>query len=236
MAPENTLASFKKAVELGAHILELDVHQTRDSQLVVIHDGTVERTTTGEGEVENFTAHELRQLDAGRWFAPEFAGERIPLLGEVFDTAPDSIVLLIEIKHGSATYPGIEERVIQLIREKKAVGRVILKSFDDDVLDSVRHIAPEIPRLKIIVLQIPLLGIIIERGLNAGDIFEYDVQYLQLHWFGISKNFVEKAHSKGYKVFAWDVHEEKRMREMIEKGVDGIETDYPELLKSIIQE
>jgi glycerophosphoryl diester phosphodiesterase len=235
-APENTLSAFKKAIELGADILELDVHQTKDSQLVVIHDATVDRTTNGKGRIADYTVAELRRLDAGSWFAPAFTGEKIPLLEEVLDATPDSISLLIEIKHGSETYPGIEKRVVQLTRENNATGRVIVKSFDDEVLQLVRRLAPEIPRLRIIVLQIPLLNIIIERGISVGEILDYDVQYLQLHWFGISKSFVGQAHSKGYKVFAWDVHDEKRMREMIEKGVDGIETDYPDRLKHILRE
>lgn len=236
LAPENTLSAFRKAVELGAHSIELDVHQTRDSMLVVIHDGTVDRTTNGKGRIADLTAAELRELDAGSWFGHEFTGEKIPFLEEVFSDTPDSITLLIEVKHGSETYPGIEERVVRLIREKKATERVILKSFDNDVLGKLQEIAPEIPRLKIIVMQIPFLNIIIERGLNVGDILDYDVQYLQVHWVGISKDFVEKAHRKGYKVFAWDVHDEQRMREMIAKGVDGIETDFPDTLKRLLSQ
>lgn len=236
IAPENTLVAFKKAIELGAHFIELDVHQTRDSHLVVIHDETVDRTTDGKGRIGDLTAAEVRTLDAGGWFSPEFGREKIPLLEEVFDTIPDSVSLLIEIKQGSDIYPGIERRIVQLVRNRNAAARVVLKSFDNDVLDRLRILAPEIPRLKIIVMQIPMINIIIERGLNVGNILEYDVQYLQVHWFGLSNSFVEKAHRKGYKVFAWDVHDEKRMREMIEKRVDGIETDYPDVLRALVHQ
>jgi len=236
IAPENTLVAFTKAIEFGAHIIELDVHQTKDSHLVVIHDGTVDRTTDGKGRVSDLTVAEVRTLDAGSWFSPEFAGEKVPLLEEVFDTIPDSVSLLIEIKQGSDTYPGIEERVVRLVRSRNAAARVILKSFDDAVLNRLQMLAPEISRLKIIIMQIPVINVIIERGLHVGNILEYDVQYLQVHWFGISKSFVEKAHRKGYKVFAWDVHDEKRMREMIKKGVDGIETDHPQVLRALVQQ
>lgn len=233
-APENTLAAFKKAIELGADILELDVHQTKDSQLVVIHDGSVNRTTNGKGKVKDLTLSQIKSLDAGSWFSPEFAGERIPTLDEVFDITPDSVVLLIELKEGSGVYSGIEERVIRVIRERKAEHRVILKSFEDEILDHLRAIAPDIPRLKIILMQIPLLGIIIERGLNFGTVLNDSVQYIQHHRIGLAESFIAKAHRRGYKVFAWDVHDEARMRELIERGIDGIETDFPDRLKRVI--
>lgn len=233
-APENTVAAFKKAIELGADILELDVHQTKDSQLVVIHDRSVNRTTNGKGKVKDLTLSQIKSLDAGSWFSPEFAGERIPTLDEVFDITPDSVALLIELKEGSDVYPGIEERVIRVIRQRKAEHRAILKSFEDEILDRFRAIGPDIPRLKIILRQISLLGIIIERGLNFGTVLNDSVQYIQHHRVGLAESFITKAHRKGYKVFAWDVQDEDRMRELIEKGIDGIETDFPDRLKSVI--
>ena len=119
-APENTLAAFRKAIELGADVLELDVHQSIDNQLVVIHDGTVDRTTSGKGTVKDCTVAALKQLDAGSWFSPQFSGERIPTLEEVFGSTPDSINLLIELKAGSDEYPGIEGRLVDMIHRWKA--------------------------------------------------------------------------------------------------------------------
>lgn len=234
-APENTLAAFRKAIDLGADVLELDVHQTHDSQLVVIHDATVDRTTNGKGPVKNFTAKEIQKLDAGSWFSPAYKGEKVPLLSEVLDTTPDTIPLLIELKEGSEKCPGIEARTVQLIREKEAQHRVIPKSFEDDVLERFRLLAPDIPRLKIIVMQIPFLHITIQHGLAFGTILNDSVQYLQHHWFGLTEGFIDEAHRRGYKVFAWDVHDDGRMREMIEMGIDGIETDYPDKLRSIVR-
>lgn len=234
-APENTLAAFTKAVDLGADIIELDVRQTRDTQLVVLHDATVDRTTDGSGRVADLTAAEIRALDAGSWFSLQFARERIPLLADVIEAIPDSVILLIELKDGSDRYPGIEERLVRTIRAKRPEKRVILKSFDDDHLDRLRALAPEIPRLKIIVAQISFLGIIIEHGLRFGSVLNDSVQYLQHHWFGLSRSFIDDAHLKGYKVFVWDVHDEEKMRDMTNMGVDGIETDYPERLKTILQ-
>ncbi len=232
-APENTISAFKKAFELGVDILEIDVHQTNDRELVVLHDGTVNRTTNGKGKVKNISFEELRKLDAGSWFSNDFIGEKIPSLREVFEITPDSIILLIEIKKGSKTYPGVEKRVVQLIKEYKFENRVILKSFDDKTLQELKNLAPEIPRLKVFVGQISFLNIVVDYTLNFGNVLDDDVQYIQAHWFGVTKCFIAKAHKKGYKVYVWDVNNEKRMKELILMGVDGIETDYPDLLKKV---
>jgi glycerophosphoryl diester phosphodiesterase len=233
-APENTLAAFKKAIALHADILELDVHQTKDLRLVVIHDATVDRTTNGKGRVKDLTLKELHQLDAGSWFSPAFTGEHIPLLDEVLDLASDSVSLLIELKEGSDEYPNIEERIIQLVREKGVAQRVIFKSFLDETLDRLRQIAPDIPRLKIVFLQIPFLKVSIGRGLDFGSILDDSVQYLQHHWFGLTESFITEAHSKGYRVFAWDVNDMDRMKDLILRGIDGIETDYPDILSKLV--
>ena len=235
-APENTLAAFRKAVELGADILELDIHQSKDSQLVVIHDGTVDRTTDGKGDVKDFTAAQLKQLDAGGWFSSRFAGERIPTLDEVFAGAPDSIVLLIELKEGSDEYPGIEERVVALIRKRKAEQRVILKSFEGKVLEHLRSLAPDIPRLRIVVTEVPFLGLVVGHGLETGSVLDANVEYVEHHWFGLTEGFIHDAHRKGYKVFVWDVDDWDRMEEMIDMGVDGIETDHPDWVKEILSQ
>jgi len=233
-APENTLSAFGKAVAMGADILELDVRQTKDSQLVIMHDGSVGRTTNGSGNIRDFSLEELRQLDAGSWFDPKFANERIPTLAHVFDSIPRPFTFLVEIKEGSSASPGIEARVVKLVHDRRIENRVILKSFDDVILDSLRRIAPEIPRLKIIVTQFSLLNIIIEHGVNFGTVFDDSVQYLQHHWFGLTKDFVTEAHEHGYGLFVWDVNDVERMKEFVLMGVDGIETDYPDLLASVI--
>jgi glycerophosphoryl diester phosphodiesterase len=236
VAPENTLTSFRKAVEFGATMIELDVHQTRDSHLVVLHDETVNRTTNGRGKVGNLTADEIRSLDAGSWFSPDFTGEKIPFLAEVFDAMPDSVMLLIEIKYGSRVYPGIEQRVVDLVRARSATHRVILKSFEDYVVEQYRAIAPEIPRLKIFVWQIPYIGVRIERGVGFGSVLTTPAEYLQVYRMGLGESFIRRAHERGFKVFVWGVHTEERMRTFIEMGVDGIETDYPDVLARLLRE
>src|SRR5713226_3973035 len=105
-APENTLASFKKAVALGATFIETDLHLSRDARLVAIHDATVNRTTNGQGVVHDMTLAELRRLDAGSWFGSEFAGERIPMLEELLEfSKKNDVVFYMELKlfqHGNS--------------------------------------------------------------------------------------------------------------------------------------
>lgn len=233
-APENTLAAFAKAVELGANMIELDVRQTKDGHLIVIHDATADRTMNGKGLIEDLTIDEIRALDAGIWFSDKFKNEKIPLLEEVFVFIPDSIELLIEIKESSEDSPNIEKNVVELIRKYKAENRVILKSFKDEILGHLRKIAPEISLLKVFVCDIDFLGLVIEKGLRLGSALNDQVQYLQPHWLCTSKSYIKKAHKREFKIFAWDVNSESRMSKLIELGIDGIETDYPELLKKLL--
>ena len=104
LAPENTLAAFRKALEVGADAFELDVRLTRDGRAVVMHDRRVDRTTTGRGLVGTHTLEELKSLDAGSWYGAEFAGEEVPTLEEVFDTFPQELPIYVELK---AKGPGI---------------------------------------------------------------------------------------------------------------------------------
>ena len=139
-APENTLAAFRRAMELGADLIELDVHQTSDGHVVVIHDETVDRTTDGSGAVRAMTLRELRRLDAGSWMGPHFAGERVPTLLEVLELTRGQIGLAIEIKAGSRRYPGIEAAVVHLLQTTGRLDDVILISGDCRAIREVRRL------------------------------------------------------------------------------------------------
>ncbi|HEV8538622.1 MAG TPA: glycerophosphodiester phosphodiesterase family protein [Bacteroidota bacterium] len=234
-APENTLEAFRLALEEGADILELDVRQTRDSQLIVIHDETIDRTTNGKGNVKDIAYEDLRRYDAGSWFGSgAFSGARIPRLEDVIGALDTTTQLLIEIKDGSDVYPNIEQRVVNCVEKNRLEKRSVIKSFDDEILNAVRGIHATLPLLKVFVVQFPALRITIGRGIAFGNVMEKNVQYLQPHWLGLTKRFVEAAHDKGFKVFVWDVNTESRMRKMIEFGVDGIETDHPAALRKLL--
>jgi len=122
-APENTMAAFEKAIELGADVIELDLHLTRDNEIVVIHDDTLDRTTDGSGPVHQRSLGELMRLDAGRWFGEGFAGQRIPRLAEVLDRFAGRVPLALEIKAGSTFFPGIEEKVVSALRQRAVIDK-----------------------------------------------------------------------------------------------------------------
>src|SRR5918911_1481417 len=145
LAPENTIEAFRLAVEAGAGGLELDVHMTRDGHIVVIHDATVDRTTSGTGAVSEMTLDELRMLDAGHNFSPDGGptrpyrgrGVRVPTLGEVLEGFP-GVAVNIEIK---ARTPGIEETVLGVLREANALGRALVVSTPHDIVKRFRKLS-----------------------------------------------------------------------------------------------
>jgi glycerophosphoryl diester phosphodiesterase len=135
--PENTLAAFRRAVELGAPMIELDVQRTRDGHAVVVHDWTLERTTTGRGAVGDRTLAEIRALDAGAWFDRAFAGERIPTLAEVLAAVP--IAVNVELKPRGSD--GLEAEALAVVEAAGALGRVVFSCFEPAVLERVRGLS-----------------------------------------------------------------------------------------------
>ncbi|MDQ3928010.1 MAG: glycerophosphodiester phosphodiesterase, partial [Chloroflexota bacterium] len=140
--PENTLSAFRHAIRAGMRMVELDVQMARDGELVVIHDETVDRTTDGTGPVGSFTLEELQRLDAGSWFAPRYAGERIPTLRQVFDLCvPEGVGVVVEIKHPEM-YPGLEEKLVALIGEMwlRGAENIWCISFDHPCIRRLRKL------------------------------------------------------------------------------------------------
>lgn len=164
LAPENTLASFKKAWEKGAEMVELDVHRTKDGHLVVIHDDKVDRTTDGKGLVKNLTLKEIKALDAGSWFSYEFKGEKVPTLEEVMDWSCGKIYLDIEVKN-STQYPGIEKDIAGLIEKKKMEKDVIVTSFDPGCIKKLEKLNDEISSGALLA-PAPLFGAPIGAGIG----------------------------------------------------------------------
>lgn len=140
-APENTLASFRTALGLGVDGLELDVHLSRDGHLVVIHDANLKRTTDGDGLVHEHTLAELRQLDAGAWYGPAFAGERIPTFDEVLDLVGRRVPLQVEIKGATE---GVTEATLAALDARGLLDTVMMTSFQLDRLPLVRRLAPQV--------------------------------------------------------------------------------------------
>ena len=140
LAPENTLAAVQKALDLKVDVVEIDVHRSSDGELVVLHDATLDRTTTGSGPVKQYSLEEVKSFDAGSWFSPSFVEERIPTLREVLEKTKDQATLLIELK-GERT----EVRTVELVKELGMTDQVIIQSFDFLQIQKAKQKAPEIP-------------------------------------------------------------------------------------------
>ena len=227
-APENTLSSFRKAIELKADWLETDVQRSSDGHLVIMHDSSVDRTTNGSGKVSELTLQELLKLDAG-------SGEKIPTLDEVLALfhKDNEVIFVLELKKGNDEHPGIEEKLIQTIQAHKLERRVILKSFSIPVLKRLRKLAPEIPQIYVFLGSFPSLGLTVDTFLRFHNPFNLDVEYLQSHGCATSAAFVRAAHAHGKKVIVWGVEKVKKMKTWKATGVEGIETDRLDLYHQI---
>jgi len=226
-APENTLPSFFKAIELGATMAELDVHLSRDGELVVIHDATVDRTTDGTGRIADLTLEEIKRLDAGGWFSPEFRGVRVPTLREVFEAVGSRILINVEVKKGEEPYAGIAEKLAREIEACGMLERVVISSFEPRYLHELR---PLLPGVELALLYSKPRPGVIDEAVRSGW------QALHPHLSLVTKEFVDEAHAKGLRVRAWNPNEVEQMRPLIAAGVDGIGTDFPERLRALAVE
>lgn len=219
-APENTLASFEKALALGCDGIELDVHLTRDGRLVVLHDVTVDRTTGGHGPVAEMTWDQLRRLDAGSWFSDTFTGQRIPTLDDVLDILPDSMLLNVEIK-GNPKGDRLETQLLKTLSEWRPDGPVIVSSFYHERLQRLRALDPDI-RIGILGDRIPPdpMGYVARLGLNAYS--------LHLDHRVLDPNIVKMVKTAGYRLYAYTVNHVNRAKTLSEWGVDGLFTDVPD--------
>lgn len=214
-APENTLASFQKALNLSVDMIELDVHKSKSGEIVVIHDNTVDKTTNGSGKVGELTLKELKKLDAGN-------GERIPTLTEVLDLVDNKIKINIEIKTRDAT-----KRVVKIIEEyvqkNYTYKSFLVSSFDYRNLIKVKLLNFKIPLGVITKRKLILLNLLFAQLVNA-----YSINIL---YTSVSKKIIKQAHALGLKVFVWTVNEPRDIERMKKLGVDGVFSDYPDRIK-----
>ncbi len=238
-APENTLSAFKKALEIGVDAVELDLHGTRDDEIVAIHDATLDRTTNLSGPVRKNRLATIKIADAGGWFHPDFAGERIqvdantvrtvarelvPTLTEALKCIGGNAIAVLEIKDAT-----IGEAVVKKINEMDAIGTVVIISFHVSVLQEVRALDPRIPTGWLIgnhnsdtspVQLCQQLGQLGSSLLNVNH---------QL----ITPEFAYEVQRRGIALWCWTVDDIARMREMRALGVQGITSNYPERFAQI---
>jgi len=224
--PENTISSFKKAVELGVDYLELDIQMTKDRKLVVIHDPTVNRTTNGKGKVKDFTLQEIQRLDAGSWFHCNFAGEKIPSLSEVFDEFAGKIGILIELKKPSL-YPLMEEKLAEELEKRELTSgdkQIIVQSFDRVALKRFHELVPAIP----IGILVKNTGVKIISNKNLKS-FSSFVSYVNPKITMVNKRMIKRIHHHGFKTIIWTVNKKNDLRTLKNFHVEGIISDFPDL-------
>ncbi|MGD8538960.1 MAG: glycerophosphodiester phosphodiesterase family protein [Candidatus Aminicenantes bacterium] len=222
-APENTLVAYEKAIMMGADYAELDVRQTKDGAIVLMHDKTVHRTTGVKGFVWDFTLEELKQLEAGSWFGEEFKGEPIPTLEEVIRLAKGRMKLNIEVKI-SENEPGIAKKVVDIVRAEDFSKDCVITSFDMDTVKRFKEIAPDLRT-----------GLIFDKELPP-DVFEGNWEILSSNSELVDADFMRLARKSGKETYVWTVNEREEMLRLIGLGVDGIITDKPDLLRSVLME
>jgi glycerophosphoryl diester phosphodiesterase len=244
LAPENTLASFQKAIEDGAHALELDIHQSGDGEIVIIHDDTVDRTTNGRGDVGSLSVKDIKSLDAGyrltldggKSFPWRGRGIEVPTLEEFFLSFPDAKAI-VEIKQSPDS---IVKAATELICRFGREDRVILASEEDRTIALVRE-------------ELRSRGLQIATGFSFGEVAAF------IHWvrggkaspftpagqafqipseYGditlVDQQSVEAAHALGLEMYVWTVNEPDEMNRLLQLGVDGLITDYPERFGQVL--
>lgn len=211
--PENTCRAVKRALEMGVDAVEVDVRLSKDGHIVVIHDATVDRTTDEKGRVADMTREELRSLDAGR-------GESIPTLNEILKLVAGRAELVIEIKVSAA-----EADVIDAVKEARFEDRVTITSFVHPIVKRVKELEPGI-RTGVIFYGRPVR--ISRLAIDA------TADVLCPHYTYVDVGMVREAKEQGLRIYPWTVNQPDDMRRLIDMEVDGIVTNKPDALKSVI--
>ncbi|MGG7621239.1 glycerophosphodiester phosphodiesterase [Bacillus coreaensis] len=223
-APENTIAAFDLAVDMKADYIEIDVQRSKDGELVLIHDTTVDRTTDGTGKVGELTFEQLRSLDAGSWKGEQYEGEPIPTFEEILDRYRGKVGILIELK-APELYPGIEKQVAEALKErnldKPQNEKIIIQSFNFESMKTTNELLPLVP-----------IGVLTSnRAHTTPEALQEFSTYAD--WFNpsygiVTEELVNQVHSLGMKIGSWTVRSQEAADFLFELKVDAIITDYPD--------
>jgi glycerophosphoryl diester phosphodiesterase len=230
LAPENTLAAFEKAIQIGVDAIELDVQATRDGQLVVLHDSSLDRTTDCRGAVRELPVEQVRRADAGSWCGAEFRGEKVPLLEEVLELARNRTLALIEIK---ADF--IAERTLRVIADMQAEDGVVLQSFNPETVRRVKLLEPGVPAA-LLVGKLPTTPSRLRARRLVGQVLQAGANALSIWHATLTPALLEEMRKRAISVWTWTVDEEIVMRDLALMGVQGIITNYPERLNQVLED
>ena len=226
--PENTLTAIKKAIEMKADGIEIDIQLTKDGKIVVIHDWKVDRTTTGRGFVYELDFGYIRSLDAGQWYTKDFIGEVVPTLEEVLDILPNDMMLNIEIKDIARKHSNIEEKMLEVLKKyPEKFNNIIVSSFHHDKIRKLQELEP---KLKLALLTDSEF-IEIEKYLSTNGLNSYSY-HPEINL--ISKKDVDILHKKGIKIFVWKVNKEEDLDYLLSMEIDGVITNYPDIMRELL--
>ena len=226
-APENTLAAIRLAIRQEADAVELDAKLTKDGHIVLHHDKTLDRTTTGSGRLSDHRLDELKALDAGIWFGNQFKNEPIPSLDEVFEDVGDQIRINIELTNYATPFDDLAEKVALLIKRHQKEDEVFFSSFNPRNLRIMKRIFPE-----------AITGFLVATGMSKNwflDLVRYFFPYqnLHLHHSDVSPQSIRSAHKRDLGAITYTVNLEQEIRRVFDSGVDGIFTDDIPLARAV---
>jgi glycerophosphoryl diester phosphodiesterase len=231
--PENTIISFKGAMNMAADMVELDVQLTSDGEVVVFHDKKISRCTSGRGRIADYPLAKLKKLDAGSWFDKKFQGERIPTLLEVLGLCKNKIAVNIEIKAEAVKDTisgGIEEKCLDIVEKTGMRRHVVFSSFDARAIGHLRHMDGKIPAAVLFekkhdVSQLP-----------SAIVFALDADAFNCSRRELNKAWLADLNAHGIPVNVYTINDEKNMRRLLALGVDGIFTNKPDILKRVLDD
>lgn len=231
--PENTMAAFKAAVEMGAEMLELDVMMSQDGVPVVFHDTRLSRRSNGKGYLPNHTLAELKKLDAGSWFDPRFSDQKIPTLEEALAFAAGKIAVNIEIKSQAVSgslIGGVEKKSLDLVRKYGMENYVLFSSFNYEAVRSFKKLNPTIPVALLYDFRQS------NEKLPHQIIREHKADAFNCSQRQLTKKWIEDLREHKIPSFIYTVDSESKMRKLVAAGVTGIFTNKPDVLARVVKD
>ncbi|WP_077623303.1 glycerophosphodiester phosphodiesterase [Sediminibacillus massiliensis] len=243
-APEHTIPAYELGDQQKGDYVEVDLQMTKDGELIAMHDEELDRTTNGSGYVKDYTLEEIKQLDAGSWFndrypsyaKDDYIGLQVPTLEEVIERFGRSARYYIETK-SPEVYPGMEERLLEILEAYKLIGpnpassQVIIQSFSPESLKKVHEMNNDIPLVQLISYSSPA-------EITEEELVEYS-EYavgLGMNYTQIDREYVEKVRSHNLLIHPYTVNEKEDMRKLLEWGVTGMFTNFPDRLEEVLKE
>ncbi|ASB91451.1 glycerophosphodiester phosphodiesterase [Bacillus sonorensis] len=243
-APEHTLLAYKLGQRMKGDYIEIDLQMTKDGRLIAMHDETLDRTTNGTGLVKDHTLKEIKQLDAGSWFnekypelaKKEYVGLKVPTLEEVIQTFGKNARYYIETK-SPEVYPQMEEKLLNTLNKYKLTGpnvhsnKVIIQSFSPESLNIIHQLNPAIPLVQLLWYDGP--ASITDDELKAYKTYSVG---LGMNFDQIDQAYVQKVRKAGLLIHPYTVNEKEDMRRLLDWGVTGMFTNFPDRLQQVLQE